>query len=118
MKEGIENNADYKKSYDYVKGLYLKNPEFEKDIDDATKQVLVANPFRKKEIESADVKIGTHYILSEFAFMLFLPMYLNYGHEYVYAYHKSWPVFEKFIAGYYDGQVKSNLKFLKLPDFS
>mgnify|MGYP003453260244 FL=1 len=72
QKEGVEDNPAYRVKFDYLKNLYSTNKEFEKDINEATQQVLVNNPFKKKEIVLSDIIIGTHYILSEFAFMLFL----------------------------------------------
>jgi len=113
----IDNNSEYKEQYGYLKNLYLTNKDFEKDINEATEHVLKDNPFKKKDIELADIKIGTHYILSEFAFMLFLPAYKTYE-TFIYGYHKPWPVWENFIAGFYDGNERLNLKFILLPDFS
>ncbi|MCE9585371.1 tRNA-dependent cyclodipeptide synthase [Candidatus Nomurabacteria bacterium] len=118
QKENIENNNDYKKEYNYVKNLYFTNKDFEKDINQATKNVLIENPFKKKSIELSDIQIGTHYILSEFAFMKFLPKYLKQYNKFIYGYHKEWDVFEKFINGFYDDNKKDNLVFLKIQDFS
>ena len=116
--ENIETRPEYQESYSYVKNLYLNNEDFRVDIQEATKQVLVENPFRKNDLTSANIEIGTHYIISEFAFMLFLPTYLTDYTDFTYAYHKPWPVWEKFIEGFYDNTPKLNLRFLKLPDFS
>jgi tRNA-dependent cyclodipeptide synthase len=118
QKENIENNSNYRTEYNYLKKLYLTNKDFERDINEATEQVLVGNPFRKKDIELKDIKKGTHYILSEFAFMTFLPKYKKEYESFYYAYHKPWPVWEKFISGSYDGIERSNLNFIQLPDFS
>jgi cyclo(L-tyrosyl-L-tyrosyl) synthase len=114
----VETNTDYQKAYEYLQNLYSSNPEFKKDIDSATESVLVDNPFKKKEITQEDIQTGTHYILSEFAFMLFLPSWVKDYEKFVYGYHNPWPVWEKFIAGEYDSTPKENLKFLLLPDFS
>jgi cyclo(L-tyrosyl-L-tyrosyl) synthase len=117
-KENIEENIKYQEYYYYLKNLYNTNIEFKKDIYDATFTVITDNPFRKKEIVEKDIEIGTHYIISEFSFMLFLheirPSFINF----YYGYHNNWPVFEKFINGFYDGKPKTNLKFIKLPNFS
>ncbi len=117
-KENIENNDEYKKSFAYIKNLYEKNNLFNQDIDAETKKVLVNNSFRKKEITEDDIKIGSHYILSEFAFMLHLPEYLKSYDSFVYGYHNPWSVWEKFISGEYDNLKKKNLEFLLLPNFS
>lgn len=118
QKEDIENNPIYKTEYAYIKNLYLTNNEFKKDINNETEQVLVNNQFRKKEINSSDIQTGAHYILSEFAFMLFLPQFKKEYISFDYGYHKSWTVFEKFISGTYDGVEKASLKFIQLTDFS
>lgn len=117
-KENIENNSLYISKYEYLKNLYSSNREFEEDINKATEQVLIDNPFKKKEIELSDIRIGTHYILSEFAFMLFLGESKPNYKSITYAYHKPWSVWENFLAGKYDGTVKSSLKFVQIPDFS
>jgi len=118
QKEDIENNPDYRKAFNYLKDLYKTNVNFQKDINLATEPVLKNNPFRKKELTEKDIEIGTHYILSEFAFIIFLPSYLNEYSGFIYGYHNPWPVWEKFIAGEYDGNKKDNLEFLLLPNFS
>lgn len=118
QKEGIEDNSSYRTHYAYLKNLYSTNTEFEKDINEATEQVLMHNPFKKKEIELADIRTGTHYIISEFAFMLFLSTSKTNYKFIIYGYHKPWPVWQSFISGVYDGVEKSSLEFLQLPDFS
>lgn len=116
--EKIEENKDYRECFEGVKDLYQNNEEFRNDINSATKQVLVDNPFKKKEIILSDIETATHYIISEFAFMVFLPKYKPEYAMFIYGYHKPWPVWENFIAGKYDGLKKDHLQFLKLPDFS
>lgn len=74
------------------------------------------NPFRKISIEEEQIKKGVHYILSEFAFMLFLPEYLN-ENLVGYIYHKPWPVFERLISGEYTGEPMDRIKFVRLPEF-
>ena len=118
QKEKIEENLAYREAFIYVSNLYKNNINFKEDINSATEAVLINNPFKKKDITVNDIEIGTHYILSEFAFMLFLPSYLSEYKYFIYGYHKPWPVWEKFITGKYDGVEKSSLKFLQLPDFS
>lgn len=118
QKELIDEKSAYRKAFNYVSDLYKNNINFKNDINLATEAVLKSNPFKKKEITLVDVEIGTHYILSEFAFMLFLPSYLPQYKQFIYGYHNPWPVWEKFISGKYDGNKKENLKFLLLPNFS
>jgi cyclo(L-tyrosyl-L-tyrosyl) synthase len=118
QQENIEQNKDYKEVFNYLHNLYINNNDFKKDINSATEAVLMNNPFRKKEITLQDIEKGTHYILSEFAFMMFLPKHLPEYSDFIYGYHNPWPVWENFIDGKYDGKKKENLKFILLPDFS
>ena len=117
QKDNIENNPLYRKKYESVLDLYTSNLDFKEDINKATEGVLFHNLFKKKDISSEDIRIATHYILSEFAFMLFLPEYVSVS-KCIYTYHKDWSVFEKFISGLYDGEIKEKLGFKKFPDFS
>ncbi len=115
-KEEIEGNEIYGKYFAKVKELYVNSTSFKQDINEATNEVLKDNPFKKKEITLLDIETGTHYILSEFAFMLFIPSYLNQNLV-SYVYHKPWPVFEKFIKGEYDGEIKDKIVFIQYPEF-
>lgn len=115
-KEEIEGNEIYENYFSQVKELYINNTLFKQGINEATNEVLKDNPFKKKEITLSDIQTGTHYILSEFAFMLFMPSYLNQNLV-SYVYHKPWPVFEKFIKGEYDGEVKDKIVFIQYPEF-
>jgi hypothetical protein len=100
--------------------LDKNNIQFKLDINSATETVLLHNPIKKKDILLEDIEIGTHYIISEFAFMLFLPQYVDLAQYkyFTYGYHNLWPVWEKFISGEYDGSIKENLRFELLPNFS
>lgn len=118
QREKIQDSIDYQKAFTYVKNVYENNILFNQDINSETRKVLVNNSFRKKEITEDDIKIGSHYILSEFAFMLHLPEHLKTYDSFIYGYHNPWPVWEKFISGEYDNQKKNNLEFLLLPNFS
>jgi cyclo(L-tyrosyl-L-tyrosyl) synthase len=117
-KDNIENNQLYREAFDHVQNLYERNLDFQKDINLATEKVLINNQFKKKEINQEDIVVGTHYIISEFAFNLFISNSVQGYDNFVYGYHRPWPVWEKFIAGEYDGKKKDNLGFLLLPDFS
>lgn len=115
-KDGIEDNEEYRKQFQWIQGVYETNDEFRKDADAATAEVLNDNPFRKIPIGEEQIKKGAHYLLSEFAFMLFLPHYLNEGLV-GYVYHKPWPVFERLIAGEYTGELMESVRFVRFPEF-
>ncbi|MBP6925606.1 MAG: tRNA-dependent cyclodipeptide synthase [Candidatus Pacebacteria bacterium] len=116
-KDEIEENIEYQTQYLQLKDLYQNNEDFRKDINKATSDVLLENPFKKKDITISDIEIGTHYIISEFAYMLSLPILKKDFNLFVYGYHKPWPVWEKFIEGEYDGKKREDLGFLLLPSF-
>lgn len=113
----VETNEEYISQLKYLNNLYEINEDFKKDINEASEEVLFGNPFRKTEINPEQIRIATNYILSEFAFLMFIPSTLN-GNCYAYGYHRPWLVFEKFIAGEYDGEKKAGIEFKLLPDFS
>jgi cyclo(L-tyrosyl-L-tyrosyl) synthase len=115
--EKIEDNPLYREKFDYIMNLYNENPAFKTIVDDTTKSVLVDNAFRKIDITQNQIEIGTHYLLSEFAFMLFVGEYTN-EEDVGYVYHNPWPVFENFIAGMYDGIKKEHIHFILFPKFS
>jgi cyclo(L-tyrosyl-L-tyrosyl) synthase len=116
-KEDIEGNADYRKQYENIRHLYDTNEEFKRDANAATADVLNENPFRKIPITDLEIERAVHYLLSEFAFMLFVG---EYTHEDIvgYIYHKPWPVFERLIAGLYTGRPIEKIEFKRYPEFS
>lgn len=115
-KEEVEGNKIYENYFAKVKELYANNASFKQDINEATNEVLKNNPFKKKEITLSDIETGTHYILSEFAFLIFISEYLN-QEKITYIYHHPWTVFEKFIKGGYDGEIKDKIVFIQYPEF-
>lgn len=115
--ESIDTNPNYKKYYQAVRGLYEDSLEFKKDCNEATRQVLIEHSLKKIEITEREIEIAVHYLLSEFAFMLFLPFYIGQPRV-AYVYHRPWPVFEKFVQGNYDGIRKEGILFVQYPDFS
>jgi cyclo(L-tyrosyl-L-tyrosyl) synthase len=114
--EDIEDNGEYRQQFEYIKKLYDQNENFRKDANAATAEVLNENPFQKTLVGEKEIEVGVHYLLSEFAFMLFLPEYL---HEDLveYTYHRPWPVFEKLIAGAYTGEPMAKIGFRRFPEF-
>jgi cyclo(L-tyrosyl-L-tyrosyl) synthase len=105
----IENNIEYRGKYNEVYELYKSNTNFCKAADDATREVL---EYADKEIIdlNAAVEIGVHYLLSEIAFMEFAPTYSKVDKA-TYIYHRNWKVYEKYIAGEFDGNIRVHLGF-------
>jgi tRNA-dependent cyclodipeptide synthase len=110
--EEIENNKEYKRTYDNVLHLYKTNFAFEKSADETTKGVLKHSEKSISDMDAA-VKIGVHYLLSEIAFLEFTPRYLK-TEKVTYVYHKNWPVYEDYISGKFDGVQKLHVDFLLL----
>ena len=108
-KHEISENKLFVEKYQQVVELYSMNLDFRNDMRDATNQVLVGSGKEFPDIEKS-IDIAVEYILSEFAFMELTPNY--YGCEKcIYIYHRPWPVYEKYIAGDYDGKKRSYLGF-------
>ncbi len=114
-KDGIEDNEEYRTQFQFIRNLYETNSQFKKDSNAATAEVLNDNPFRKISIGEKEIQKGVHYLLSEFAFMLFLPQYLN-EESVGYIYHKPWPVFEALIAGNYTASPMERVSFVRFPE--
>lgn len=114
--ENIEDNKLYREKYALIRNLYDSNVDFKKAADATTKEVLENNPFRKIEIGEKEIETGVHYLLSEFAFMLFLPGYENED-QVEYTYHKPWPAFENLISGKYTSTPIEGVSFKQYSGF-
>lgn len=108
----IENNSEYQDSYRRVSDLYENNKAFHSAVRSTTRNVLETSEKPLSDIETA-ITLACHYLLSEFAFLEFAPKYLGVD-QVVYIYHKNWEVYENYIAGMFDGVVRSHLDFLLL----
>ncbi|MEN9582811.1 MAG: hypothetical protein RL641_765 [Candidatus Parcubacteria bacterium] len=108
MKE-VESNTDYQREYKKIKDLYESNVQFNKDSDTTTLQVLEGSKRAFNDISQA-TKIAVHYLLSEIAFIEWVPQFFKVS-KIVYIYHKNWSIFENYIAGKYDGISKKHLDF-------
>ncbi|MCH7902871.1 tRNA-dependent cyclodipeptide synthase [archaeon] len=109
-KKEIEDNATYKQEYSQVSALYNDNKKFHDTANSTTRGVLGGSKRKIKDIEKATT-IAVRYLLSEFAFMEFLPGYLGVE-KVIYVYHKNWKVYEDYIAGKFDGVPRPHLDFL------
>jgi cyclo(L-tyrosyl-L-tyrosyl) synthase len=108
----IENNPEYKKAYEKVLDLYNTNPRFEESADKTTRGVLDRY---KKDIPDMNtaVKVAVHYLLSEFAFLEFASTYFDVK-KVSYVYHKNWSVYEDYISGKFDKELKPYMDFILL----
>lgn len=106
----VEHNEEYRNAYNKVRSLYETNSAFQDDADNTTKQVLRGSGRVFEDINKS-VKTAVHYLLSEIAFLEWAPKFFN-TNKAVYIYHKNWPVYENYIAGKYDGDLKEHMDFL------
>jgi tRNA-dependent cyclodipeptide synthase len=106
----VEPSSLYQEKYTKIQELYERNDKFYNAIRFTTREVLLTSRKQIDNVEEA-ITTATHYILSELAFLEFLPAYLNVE-KVAYLYHKPWPVYEDYIAGKFDGIVRDYLDFL------
>lgn len=108
----VEQNPAYINHYKKVRKLYEENISFQQEADNATRQVLEGSKREFIDIQKS-IKIAVHYLLSEIAF-------LEWGREFfntdkvTYVYHKNWKVYEDYIAGKFDEDLKEHMDFLLL----
>jgi cyclo(L-tyrosyl-L-tyrosyl) synthase len=103
----IKDNTFYQEKYLQVLNLYNSNNAFQEEVNNTTRNVLTVSD---SEPDISLVKIAAHYLLSEFAFMEFSLQLLK-SENVTYIYHKEWPVYEKYIAGEFDGVIREYLGF-------
>jgi cyclo(L-tyrosyl-L-tyrosyl) synthase len=108
----IAPSKDYKKAENAIDLLYKESPPFREAVQEATRGVL-ENSKSDAVITLESLEKGTHYLLSELAFLEFAPSFLDVE-KIVYVYHRQWPVYEQFIAGAFDGKKRDQLGFLLL----
>lgn len=121
--EDVESCPHYQKALADIQGLYEVNDEFRADIRESTEAALrcLKNGREKggsnKENEIAeenavDLKEGVLYLLKELAFFVAIPSIYENCDEFVFVYHRSWPVLERYFAGGYDDIEKLSLGFV------
>lgn len=108
--QDIEQNEEYKESYEKVRSMFDINKDFQTDARETTREVLLGSGRKIDSIESS-IDTAVHYLLSEIAFLEWAAKYFGVS-EVVYMYHKNWPVYENYIAGKYDEEVRKHMNFL------
>jgi len=109
----VQNDPEYLKIYhNRVELLYERNDDFQREVHQTTRQVLISSGRVIEDLDSA-TRIAGHYLLSEIAFLEFAPQFFQ-EHQITYVYHKPWPIYESYISGVFDGQPRSRLDFLLL----
>lgn len=110
--EEVEKNSKYQESYQKISDLYDHNESFREIANATTRAVLEGSGKKIENLEQA-TKTAVHYLLSELAFLEFAPRYVGVE-KVIYAYHKNWEVYERYISGQFDGIVREHLDFLLL----
>lgn len=121
--EEVESCPAYTEAFQSIKDLYQRNDEFRFDIQESTEAALVsmkngrengpAGPASSStDAPTVDVEEGAKYLLKELAFFDVLPRMYKNCEEFVFVYHRPWPVLEKYFCGFYDGIAKPCLGFL------
>ena len=121
--EDVESCHEYHKALGDIQELYETNDEFRVDIRDSTEAALSClkngrikgGPSKENEIaeeNAVDLKEGVLYLLKELAFFVAVPSIYEDCDEFVFVYHRSWPVLERYFGGGYDGIEKPSLGFV------
>ena len=120
----IETCPKYIEAYRHIQDLYQENEEFRCEIREATEAALrCLKNGREKSDEGSNkenepsqstfnLEEGEKYLLKELAFFEAVPCVYESCQEFVFMYHRSWPVLEKFIDGCYDGIARPSLGFV------
>ena len=121
--EDVESCHEYHKALADIQDMYEVNDEFRSDVNESTEAALRSIQISREkggfndesemaEESAVDLKEGVLYLLKELAFFVAVPgIYENFN-EYVYLYHRPWPVLQKYFDGGYDGVVKPYLGFV------
>ncbi|XP_031571880.1 uncharacterized protein LOC116305998 [Actinia tenebrosa] len=116
--EEVESCPAYTKAFQNIKDLCQRNDEFRCDIQESTEAALISmkngreNASGPTDTPAIDLEEGVKYLLKELAFFDVLPKIHRNCEEFVFVYHRPWPVLEKYCCGFYDGIVKPSLGYV------
>ena len=113
----MESCHGYNKALENIKNLYEVNDDFQNDVRQST---VVADERGGSDDENksaeadsnVDLDEGVQYLLKELAFFLAVPNIYKDCNNFVFVYHRPWPVLERFFGGFYDGVEKPSLGFV------
>jgi tRNA-dependent cyclodipeptide synthase len=112
------SNESYQGALEKLSSLYVSNDNFREDVRRAT-AITIESHARVSSRDRTRIQItgmpagvdeGIHYLIGELAWLIAVSNNMGYAKA-VYHYHKPWPVFERLIAGHYDGNVRPALAF-------
>jgi len=69
-------------------------------------------PYRLQLHDAVDLDKGVLYLGKELVFLVAVPRIYKNCKEFVFVYHRSWPVLERYFNGCYDGIEKPSLGFV------
>lgn len=114
----VDTNEAYIAALDFVITFYNSNSDFRIDVARSTAKVLGKDSASSEDSESEysdseleedeRVQEGVYYLLKELAFIISSKEMFRTDNVAV-IYHRTWPVYEKFVNGDYDGQPKEGL---------
>lgn len=108
--EEVIPHGHYQEKFKEIVSLYNTNERFRNDVHETTLKVL-SGKMKESINPNEAVKEGVNYLLKELAFVLASPNIYNIQRV-TYVYHHDWPIFQKLIAGFYDGLKRENFSFL------
>jgi len=114
----VDTHEAYIEALEFVIKFYKNNSDFRLDVAKSTAKVLGKDVTSSDERESEsseseleedeNIQEGVYYLLKELAFIISSKKIFRTDNVAV-IYHRSWPVYEKFVNGHYDGEAKKGL---------
>lgn len=114
----VDTHETYIAALDFIVKFYNSNVNFRRDVARSTAKVLGRNIASSEDSKSKSpdaeleedesVQEGVFYLLKELAFIISSKEMFG-ANKITVIYHRSWPVYEKFVNGEYDGEVKKGL---------
>ncbi|XP_067018790.1 uncharacterized protein [Acropora muricata] len=102
----VDTHEAYVAALNFIVKFYKSNSNFRRDVARSTAKVLESSDSELEEDES--VQEGVYYLLKELAFIISSKEMFG-TNKIAVIYHRSWPVYEKFVNGDYDGEAKEGL---------
>jgi len=109
----IFSTPSFESAYSSLLSLYFKKELFFNSVRQTTLQVLLPKTNNGLVSQQA-LDEAVHYLLKELAFLQASPTILS-SQTTSYVYHDSWPIYEKLIVGFFDGEIRSKLRFVLFP---
>jgi cyclo(L-tyrosyl-L-tyrosyl) synthase len=88
-----------------IQQLYQSSYQFKEDIRSTTQEVLSSKNLRVQTEDALEEAI--HFLIEELSSLLVLSEIFRDEKNLCFVYHRRWPIFEKLVAGFYDGTPKT-----------